>query len=165
MTMSQPVAFSGGRAYATRNSNASTISVVLTQRSVLPPYQVDQDLNVVFQFRPIPGQASYPPSNGQGAAIVRWQGSSIQVLHSDQLADGQLTTLRFASDAGVCDGRMTGVFYGASLGGSTWSGSFDVPLQNSESQFAGGCRGSNSSCTSHSQCCSQSCAPALGTCY
>jgi hypothetical protein len=165
MTMSQPVAFSGHRAYASKASNSATLSVVLTERSVLPPWFADQDLNVLVQFHPFPGQLSYPAANGQGSAIVRWQGSSRQLLYTDQLCDVSLSTLKFASAAGVCDGRMTGVFYGIGLGGQTYSATFDVPLQNSESEFVGGCRGSNVPCTSHSQCCSQSCAPAFGTCY
>jgi hypothetical protein len=147
---------------AVLDSGNGGLDLALTPRALLAA----GDVMVELLFVPIMGQTSYANSPLGGCAVLRQTGGGWTVIDKTQLCDIELTTLQMASAPGVCDGLLVGRFAGVFSGNATLAGTFSIPLSVVWSQIRmPSCLPTDSPCTSNAQCCSSSCAPALGTCY
>ena len=120
---------------------------------------------LLVNLRPIPGQLSYPPASGLArCGVVEKTANGFRPVGEAAGCEVNLSSLRYATAEGVCDGHISGIFRGL-WGVSPFAGTFDLPLEVAESQISGGCRPRDAICSSNSDCCSGSCFPALGTCH
>lgn len=126
---------------------------------------VSGDAVIVVYFTPDVAQSTYPPNGSVGCAVFKVSGSgALQVVDTTQLCEVNLSALKFASQPGVCDGKLEGGFAGVFGSNQTLSGTFSLPMNIAASQVSQTCKPFDTPCTTNAQCCSQSCSVALGIC-
>ena len=123
------------------------------------------DVAIGLYFTPIPGQLTYGLNGTVGCAVLRYTGSSWSVVDKTQLCELHFAVMQHASAPNVCDGTIAGSFRGIFSANAALAGTFVLPSDVAAAQITPpSCRAMNDTCTTHTQCCSQSCSPVLGIC-
>jgi hypothetical protein len=149
--------------YAEAYPSSGRIGLLLTPRPWAELQAGDQC--TLLELSPTPGQLSYPPGAGARCGIIAWSGSTWLPVQEVIGCEMSLSVLTYASSPDVCDGQIAGTFDGLLSGNAVAAGAFFAPLPVAESQIvAPSCRPSGAACSSHDQCCSESCSIYIGVC-
>jgi hypothetical protein len=127
---------------------------------------IEGERAVVVLLRPIPGTLSYPPTTGLAqCGVTERHGTAWDTISSASTGcEVILDRLDFASAPGVCDGTISGIFRGI-FGSDAFGGAFVAPLPMAESEAPGpSCMPTDGPCSSHDDCCSESCSLFVGVC-
>ncbi len=120
------------------------------------------DRAFIVQFFPRAGQFQYPSGSARCGVVERTQ-NGISIVEVTQLCELQLASpFEFASANGVCDGTVGGEVQ-AVFGSAPVAATFVTPVKLA-APTSTRCGGTGESCRTDSDCCAQSCSPAIGVC-